>query len=299
MELYAPKYYTRFRCIAHRCRHSCCIGWEIDIDDVTLETYDALLHPYGKVIRESIDRDGTPHFRLGEGERCPHLAEDGLCKIITRLGEGYLCGICREHPRFYHDTPHRREVGLGLACEEACRIILSSDDYLKFVPVGEYKETLSEEEPDFDPVPERTSVYDILAHHMIPYADRLCGIEAEWNVSPAFLSDEEWRELLSSLEYLKEEHRTLFSAYTNTPEVSAEFDELRRRALAYFVFRHASDAESPEEFRSALGLALFLERLLASLIAAGQDAYDSARIISEEIEYSLDNTETIRFEFSF
>ena len=35
-----PDYYNKFKCIANRCRHSCCIGWEIDIDDSTLQKYN-------------------------------------------------------------------------------------------------------------------------------------------------------------------------------------------------------------------------------------------------------------------
>ena len=28
-----PDFYGKFKCTAEKCRHSCCIGWEIDIDD--------------------------------------------------------------------------------------------------------------------------------------------------------------------------------------------------------------------------------------------------------------------------
>ena len=42
MKLYAPEYYKKFRCIADRCEHSCCNGWEIDIDSATLARYKTL-----------------------------------------------------------------------------------------------------------------------------------------------------------------------------------------------------------------------------------------------------------------
>ena len=42
MKLYAPSYYKKFKCIADKCEHSCCIGWEIDIDEETLEKYEKL-----------------------------------------------------------------------------------------------------------------------------------------------------------------------------------------------------------------------------------------------------------------
>ena len=82
MKLYAPKYYTDFVCIADKCRHSCCIGWEIDVDGEALEKYDSSEKDYAKNIRKSIDREDIPHFCLLPNERCPHLNERGLCNII-------------------------------------------------------------------------------------------------------------------------------------------------------------------------------------------------------------------------
>lgn len=32
MNIYAPDYYPAFRCIASKCGHTCCAGWEIDVD---------------------------------------------------------------------------------------------------------------------------------------------------------------------------------------------------------------------------------------------------------------------------
>ena len=106
MKLYAPAYYHEFSCIADRCRHSCCIGWEIDVDRDTLQYYQTLDGDYASAIRQSIDTSDTPHFTLAAHDRCPHLDGRGLCHIITAYGHQALCEICREHPRFYHDTPH-------------------------------------------------------------------------------------------------------------------------------------------------------------------------------------------------
>ena len=41
MKLCAPKYYKKFRCIADKCEHNCCVGWEIDVDESALEKYIA------------------------------------------------------------------------------------------------------------------------------------------------------------------------------------------------------------------------------------------------------------------
>ena len=127
-----PSYYDEFQCIASRCRDNCCIGWEIDIDEETDQYYQNVSGDFGKRLKEEISRDGTPHFHLkGEKERCAFLNDQNLCDIFIHLGEEHLCGICREHPRFYEwyeDIPGLmdwRETGLGLCCEEAVRLLVS------------------------------------------------------------------------------------------------------------------------------------------------------------------------------
>ena len=161
MKLFAPKYYNEFACIADKCSHTCCVGWEIDIDEITLEKYKNLSNAYSEKLIPSIDMSDVPHFRLSRGDRCPHLNESGLCEIILNVGESYLCDICREHPRFYNPVGDRMEVGLGMACEEACRLILSSDNYCELVEVGE-TEDLSFD-PPFDIKPLRDRIYSVLS----------------------------------------------------------------------------------------------------------------------------------------
>ena len=52
-----PDYYPTFRCIAGACKHSCCIGWEIDIDSETAELYKSVPGEFGKRLSENIDFD--------------------------------------------------------------------------------------------------------------------------------------------------------------------------------------------------------------------------------------------------
>ena len=125
MEFVFPDYYKDFRCIAGDCRHSCCIGWEIDIDEDSLAFFESVPGEFGDRLRQNISKYGDAHFVLGEGERCPFLNRDNLCDIILTLGEEHICGICTDHPRFRNELPGRVETGLGLCCEEAARLILS------------------------------------------------------------------------------------------------------------------------------------------------------------------------------
>lgn len=133
MNIYVPDYYPEFRCIASRCRHTCCAGWEIDIDGESLARYDRMPGAFGERLRRCISREGTPHFALTEGERCPLLNDDNLCTLIIHGGEDALCQICRDHPRFRNYYSGRVEMGLGLVCEAAARLILSSPHPLRLV----------------------------------------------------------------------------------------------------------------------------------------------------------------------
>ena len=60
---------------------------------------------------------------------------------------GALCQICRDHPRFRNYYSSRVEMGLGLVCEEAARVILSWPSRLRLIRLeGDGTEELTEDE---------------------------------------------------------------------------------------------------------------------------------------------------------
>lgn len=300
MKLYAPKYYLDFKCIADRCQHSCCVGWEIDVDAAALEKYAAIEEDYGKKILESIDYTETPHFCLDASERCPHLDENGLCKIIMNVGEEFLCDICREHPRFYNDTRYGKEVGIGMACEEACRLILSSDSYQEMVEMEELDEIVPEA-IEIDTVAERKEIYRILSDRTIPYEERLLRIADDYKVYPEELKDADWRDLLDSLEYMDNAHRELFCCYSSDRTTPGHLEMELERAMAYFIYRNCSSCYTEEEFYGALGFAMVCERLIASIAihTGAENLQRIAQIVSEELEYCEENKDAIMMEFEF
>ncbi len=290
MKICVPGYYQRFHCIAGACEHSCCIGWEIDVDEATLQTYRKLTGDYADCIRDSISLDGTPHFKLREDGRCPHLNERGLCRIILEVGEEHLSDICREHPRFYNFTD-AVEIGLGMSCPAAARLILSSPDYATQVALGESDAVA--DDVAFDGRAARAALYDILATAS-SYPAALDKIYRGYGIAVG--EDSDWRALLDRMEYLDAAHKPLFMTYAAGRRPSAGVcDEYLERFLAYLVYRHCTEAEDAEDFGARLAFCLFCERLYASLLAdrAGltlQEAAALAVTISEEIEYSDDNT---------
>lgn len=292
MKLYAPEYYKNFKCIADKCEHSCCIGWEIDIDEETLKKYENLESPYAPEILNSISFEGTPHFKLCEGDRCPHLDKNGLCKIILSAGEEHLCAICRYHPRFYNYTDVA-EVGIGMSCREAARLILSSPNYSVMEETEEI--AYEGEAPSFNGRRERERIYKLFGDKSTDYNTKLQTLYSSYGIDAG--EDSVWQGIINSLEYLEEAHKELFLNYSSQSRPQG-LDEYLERALAYFIYRHCTEAYDEADFRLRLNFCLFCERLLASLICsqkAGtlQEIAVLASIISEEIEYSEDNTQVL------
>lgn len=129
-----PSYYSKFKCIANKCKDNCCIGWEINVDKDSYEYYMSIKSDFSKQLHNGIlKKDDEYSFRLGKQKRCVFLNENNLCDIICNLGEKSLCQICSDHPRYYNFYKDVQENGLGLACEEACRIILTEENPINFI----------------------------------------------------------------------------------------------------------------------------------------------------------------------
>ena len=73
MILKVPSYYEKFHCIADQCKDNCCYGWEIDIDEGTMDYYRSLGGELGKEI--------TSHIKEGE-ENTMIMREDGYCPFL-------------------------------------------------------------------------------------------------------------------------------------------------------------------------------------------------------------------------
>ena len=136
-----PDYFDEFHCTASACSDTCCAGWEIEVDETTAGMYREIGGPFGQRLREKLAVTPEECYFPLENGRCPFLDRDNLCEIIKNLGEEALCDICREHPRFYHWYGDVTEVGLGLCCEEAVKLVFRSPEKTKFIITS-----LSEEE---------------------------------------------------------------------------------------------------------------------------------------------------------
>jgi len=276
-----PNYYKKFKCIADKCRHNCCIGWEIDIDEDTMELYNSRDGELAEKIRANIEGE-TPHFVLGDGERCPFLNKSGLCDIICELGEDAICDICYLHPRFSNFYEDFTETGLGLCCEEAVRIILTENEKF-YIDVPE-----SAKNSEF--FKERKEVFDILQNRNLTMYERLNSVCQKYGYEFKF-NNKKLYDFYMTLERLDESWETELKKLKNVngaevfkrENLQIFFEQL----ACYFIFRH---------FRSGVEFAILSCWVIGAIISSCEsfdEMLDIVRMYSSEIEYCEENTQKV------
>lgn len=292
MQIAVPNYYKEFSCIAGECRHSCCIGWEIDIDADTYGMYTGIEGELGERLKKSISCEGEPHFILGKDERCPFLNSKGLCDIITECGEGALCDICADHPRFRNFYSDRTEIGLGLCCEAAAALILGFDK-----PFG--IEVIEDDGEDMKPYEDEIAIraafekaVAIAQDRTLGFADRCNKLTEKFSVAMPAFSPSELAKLFYSLERLDKEWNKCLDYLDSCERLSEEYSDERaaENLLCYFLFRHMPSALDDGVIASKVGFAVLSCRVVMTLSRVA-DIEEAARMYSSEIEYSDENLE--------
>ena len=297
MQYVVPDYYKEFKCIAGDCRHSCCIGWEIDIDEKSLGFFQSVTGEFGDRLRNNISCEGEPHFILGENERCPFLNDKNLCDIILTLGEEHICGICTDHPRFSNELPGRVETGLGLCCEEAGRIILGKKEPVKLIVTGE-KEADDEIISLRDELIELMHLRDLTIDERINAMLEKCGTPfPEYDLT-------QWADLLLDLERMDEKWTRCLQLLKGEIDFDGFAQHMAQRQteyeqfVVYLLYRHFANASDEWDAAARVGFAAFGYLILSSMGAAlwtktgefhFEDQVELARLFSAEIEYSDDN----------
>lgn len=320
-----PDFYDEFKCIADKCTDSCCIGWEIDVDEISLEKYNKINTDFGEKIRSQIikSEDGSNCFKLCENERCPFLNKKNLCDIIINCGEEYLCDICREHPRFYEWFAGVTECGLGLCCEEVCRILLENEEPFSLVEESDGEEIILETKEDivesdfylflsafreklFEILFSKDIVFEEKLVKVLSKTELLCGEEIKIRNYKNSLElykktepiDENWTEYINSLS----------ENYKDILEIEKEFQEktkgdmLYSKILAYIIYRHFSKAVFDRSIRERICFAIESVRFIylcdmKTYYENGEltlkDRIDNLKNWSKQVEYSDENTELL------
>ena len=90
MRYVKPHYYEEFECTADRCPATCCAGWQIVIDEESLDAYSKVKGDFGKKLRQCVDwEEGV--FTQNNG-RCSFLNDKNLCDLYVALGKMLFAG---------------------------------------------------------------------------------------------------------------------------------------------------------------------------------------------------------------
>lgn len=320
-----PSFFDEFKCIADRCTDTCCAGWEVDIDDNTFDYYQTADGDFYDEIRKNItvSADGSRCFKLCENDRCVFLNKEDLCEIIINCGENALCEICRKHPRFYEWFPGVTECGLGLCCEEVCRILLSDETPFTLLEVSDGEPITLESKEDtvisdsyifisglrqniFRALFERECDFYDKLDSVISKAERFCReelplrkkqeiLEAYKNTEPI---DESWTRYIEDLC----DNANKYSERRKEFKEKMKYDRLYPKILAYIFYRHLTKAAFDLDVASRVCFCLesirFIELCdMKTYFEKGEltlwDRIENLKRWSKQIEYSEENTDRL------
>jgi lysine-N-methylase len=316
MILRKPDFYDQFKCIASRCTDTCCVGWEIDIDEATQEVYRKVAGAFGERLRANIE-DG--HFKLLPHDRCPFLDKDNLCEVYQHLGEDALCDICTEHPRFVEVYGDIMERGLGLCCEEAARLLLEGEGPLAFTceECDEPEDELDDDDLDIrdQVLGEREWMFETLADQDTPFAEKLYKVFGYTDESPfaPFESTNAMFELLAKLESYGPDWDAALSRIkarieSGEPLIDQGFfsETESVRLLAYSIYRHYAKClfEGREQGKRQFALLFWnLARFFTKELAGDNSVFspnprtntkiNAVKILSKQLEYAEEIMEIV------
>ncbi len=318
-----PSFYDNFKCIASKCTDNCCIGWEIDIDEVSFDKYNRLQGPLGDEIRSKItvSEDGSRCFELSENDRCPFLNDSNLCRIIINCGEDAICDICKNHPRFYEWFPGVTECGLGLSCEEVCRILLQDEKPFSLIEENDGEEIVLDSDDDVIESDTyiflsafRERLFDVLFSTETDFEEKLVKIlsltgnfcneqikirnfnnlvEAYKKTEPI---DEQWSVFIDGLGYNLQDILKIEDNFKK----STNGDMLYSKILAYIIYRHFIKAVFDESVKERVCFSVESVRFIylsdmKTFFEKGDltlnDRIENLKNWSKQIEYSEENTD--------
>ena len=119
--------YDRFKCVADKCKFTCCSGWGVSIDTKTYEKWkkegDNCAYILDNIKINKYENETEYHINKDTMEDCPFLDNQRLCKIVNNNGEDYLSLTCHTFPRIENVFNDRKELSLSCACPEVVEII--------------------------------------------------------------------------------------------------------------------------------------------------------------------------------
>ena len=291
MKQFEFNYSKKFYCIADKCKHNCCKGWQIAVDKKTASKYLQL-----KEIDQRFENCLDGQFFKMDNEVCPFLDGDNLCHVIKNYGEKSLSKTCKTHPRFKSFFNGLTETGLGLYCEQAGKIILSFKPKMKPILVkDDFKKRAI--------VGFERKVFTFRKKALLLAQDRKLSIEKRLSLLTELSSVDlnknsfnKWLEIFKKLDKLKI-NQSNFDKLAPAKEFAPILNGFGReyeQLLSYLIFRHLSRAIDLLDLRVRLAFVILSFKMINHIFTMHEqktleNLVEVCRFYSSEIETSDDN----------
>lgn len=129
--------YDNFKCIADKCKFTCCEGWDINVDEDTFNNWKSHESKFNYILKNlKVKNSGEKKEYFIDKEthdKCPLLDEKGLCEIVKNHGEEYISLTCQSFPRIKNKFKDREELSLSCACPEVVEIISNIEGKINMI----------------------------------------------------------------------------------------------------------------------------------------------------------------------
>lgn len=300
-------YYPTFKCIASKCKHTCCAGWEMKIDSETLAKYKSENSSFSLGLLKGVNFRKSK-FRTDKNKRCAFLNENGLCDIIINLGEKSLCKVCSSHPRFKNFFSDRIETGLDFTCEEATRIILSFKGKILPIPFNDDNQT---EKLSF--IEERILDFRERAVSLIYEDNKTINekISCLLSLCNAKIDDTDFKKVLKTFSRFERLDKSWGAKLKNIKEntfsfsVSENLKNCYEQFLVNSLYKHISNAEDVLGAQARTIAVIFALWIINSIFNSEKICNDDfnllcdiVRAYSTEVEYSEKNLSSL-YDYAF
>ena len=150
MRIVKQKEFDTFSCAADKCPDNCCGGWQIEIDERTLQSLKDYEGPLREPIDKAVDFEGSC-IRMNENGRCELLNDRGLCRLVLERGESFISDICHLYPRHVEEYEGIREWSISLSCPVAAKMLIDRKEPSEYIVTDDDEpDPLEDDFDDFD-----------------------------------------------------------------------------------------------------------------------------------------------------
>ncbi len=303
MKKYVLNYYSFFKCALGECKHTCCAGWEMNIDEQTLGAYKNNNSGFSERLKKGVNFRKSS-FKSDKNGRCAFLNKNGLCEIIINLGEQSLCQVCRDHPRFRSYFNDRVEMGLGFCCEQATKVILSFKDKIEPVLVSDGGNTVELDFNQKNVLEFREKALSIIHDRNVDINQRINNLLSLCN---AQIEYEDFTRILKTYLSLERLNNSWTVRLKNlkkkvvSKSVDANLTHYIEQFLVNSLYRHLYDAEDTYSVRARTIACVLGWWLIESIFEQEREKKDEdfnllvdvIREYSAEVEYSQKNIDKL------